>query len=136
MPLPKNQIDELQEQLHFHKERLNFLRVQASAMEREIRAHEAILALAGQERILAFLGELADSARAVKAASPDPLSYARQRGVVLPDGIQLSIDIADEDVTVRVTYTDEVYPFVAAWDRSHGFSLQRLLPPSQTPNQG
>jgi hypothetical protein len=132
MPLPEHHLIGLQEQLQFHEERLNFLQVQAHAMEREIRAHEIILGLARQERILALLGEFADSPEAAERASRDPLSYARQRGVELPDGLQVSVDMAEEHVLVQVTYTDDVYPFVGVWDRSHGFSLQRLVPPTET----
>jgi hypothetical protein len=129
MPLPERHLIQLRELLRDHEERLAFLRGQVSEISREIRAHELILSLGQNVTILSVLGDFMESPDAAVEASQDPTTYARQRGIELPEGIEVSIFTDETDVIVSVTsHDDGTHPFVALWHRRDGFSLQRQFP--------
>jgi hypothetical protein len=106
---------------------VSVLESQRDVIEREIAIHDALIALGRDRRILDALGEIAGAPDLAREAARDPSAFARERGIELPANMELKLDVDRERLTLRVTYYNELAPFVLTWDRD-GFSPPRLDP--------
>ena len=132
MPLPKEQLEFLHREAQIHEERIDFLRSQAEYIAREIRIHELVIGLSRDEGILQALADLADDPSAARDALDDPGEYADQRGINIPDDLNVSVEVDGDHVAVRATYDDDFFPFVLIWDRDRGFRAESLEPRGQS----
>lgn len=125
MPLPAEHISRLREQLNEHEERASFLREQLNLLQRELHAHELLLRLGRDHRVLSLLNRFYDDRDQVREASPNLVSYARAQGLTLPEDLRFLVR-GGESVTVEAIYSDDVFGFRASWDSGKGFSSDRL----------
>jgi hypothetical protein len=105
---------------------------QREVIEREIGIHEALVALGRDRRSLDTLGELAGNPDLAREAARDPKAFAKDRGIEIPANMTLELDVDDDRISLRVTYYDELAPFVLTWDRD-GFSPPWLDPRQAEP---
>jgi hypothetical protein len=99
---------------------------QREVIEQEIGIREALIALGRDPRVLDILGELAGNPDLAREAARDPRAFASDRGIEVPTNMALELDAEDERVTLRVTYYDELAPFVLMWNSEDGFSMPSL----------
>jgi hypothetical protein len=94
---------------------------QREMIKQGIGKREMLLALGRDQRILDTLGELLDSPELAREAARDPKAFARERGIELPSNMELNLDVYEDRVNLRVTYYDELAPFMLTWTND-GFS--------------
>ena len=98
------------------------LRTQQELLDREQRVHEMLLAMGHDQKVLDTLGELAENLDFAREASRDPKGSATNRGIEIPDNMMLNLEVDGDRVSLRITYYDDLYPFVVTWDNEAGFS--------------
>jgi hypothetical protein len=98
------------------------LRTQRELLEREQRVHEMLLAMGRDQKVLNALSELAENLDFARDVSRDPKGSARDRGIEIPDNMILNVEVDEDRVSLRITYYDDLYPFVVTWDNMAGFS--------------
>jgi len=103
------------------------LRTQRELFEREQRGHEIVLAMGRDQKILDALGDLAENLDFAREAARDPNGAARERGIEIPDNMMLSLEVDGDQVSLRVTYYDDIYPFVVTWDNRAGFTTSSTV---------
>jgi hypothetical protein len=81
-----------------------------------------LLAMGRDQKILDALGELAENLDLARKASRDPKSAARDHGIEIPDNVMLNLEVDGDQVSLRTTYYDDLYPVVVTWDNRAGFS--------------
>jgi hypothetical protein len=102
---------------------------QRELVERELRTHEALLALGRDGRMIDTLGEFLENSGLAREAARDPKAFAEGRGVAIPADMTIELDVDEADrVTMRVAYYDEDSPFTLTWSRD-GFSPPQLSQP-------
>jgi hypothetical protein len=121
MPIPADQLERLQEGLAEHVERAESLRRHIADMEAEAEAHEAIVRVGQDERLLEALGELYDDPELAKRISEDPDGYAREKGIELPPGAE--IRVAGDGSRAGAHIQHGPFGFELVWDRRRGFSV-------------
>ena len=117
------------------------LRERRDLLEREIRFHEELIALARDPRALAALEDLAVNPDFARWVARDPRAVAQKLGIVLP--VSLSVRLMDLEgqgslccsnavrrpderrVRLRLSSYDGLYPFTVTWDSETGFSPVR-----------
>src|SRR5262249_32436513 len=97
------------------------LSAKAELLEREIRRHEELLALGQDERLLNALGEVLDDPQLARAASSDPRGYARERGLELPQNMDLTLSLHNGQIELLIAFYDDLAPFLLLWNND-GFS--------------
>jgi hypothetical protein len=97
------------------------LTAKAELVEREIRRHEELLALGQDERLLNALGELLDDPALARAAASDPHGYARERGLELPQNMDLTLSFHHGQIELLIAFYDDLAPFLILWNND-GFS--------------
>jgi hypothetical protein len=96
-------------------------------IEREISAHEDILAVGRDTRLFVALAELADNPALAREAAEDPRAFAEERGIALPKDFSLTLSVGEaEEISLHATYYHELSPFVVIWDAATGFSVPEL----------
>jgi hypothetical protein len=151
MSLPPSHLDSLERHMTLHRQRIARLRQQldmvnraithrqagqgndpkregirgltakAELVEREIRKHEELLALGQDERLLNALGEVLDDPQLARAASSDPRGYARDRGLELPQNMDLTLTLHNGQIELLIAFYDDLAPFLLLWN-NNGFS--------------
>jgi hypothetical protein len=102
-------------------DRIPGLTAKAELVEREMRRHEELLALGQDERLLNALGEVLDDHELARAASRNPRRYARERGLELPQNMNLTMTLHDDQIELLIAYHDDLAPFLILWNND-GFS--------------
>lgn len=105
---------------------LKALRDEQDQIAQVVAIHEAILALGRDQGILDLLSDMADSAEVAREASKDCRAYAQGRGIRLPKGLELSVEIEATHVAVRGTFRDSIPPFQVVWESDAGFRSRPL----------
>jgi hypothetical protein len=126
--LPERHRELLERELQFHEQRIDSLRQDQEYIAREIRIHELVLSLGRDRQILEALSELAEDPQAASRARDDAGSYAREKGISLPEGLDVGVEVEGDKVVVSVAYRDEVFPMMLSWDSESGFSAHGLEP--------
>lgn len=91
-------------------------------LEREIRIHEQLIALGRDRKVLDALRELAGNREYAREVARDPAAAARERGIELPAGMVLRVDLEPERVRLEVNYYEDLFPFMVTWNSDTGFS--------------
>jgi hypothetical protein len=121
--LPRTQLRHLARDLRAHEERLQHLRTQISRMDDEARAHERILELGRDERLLAALGELSGEPRLLDRLEADPATFLRERGIDLPPESRIDVERTDDRIVASVRVVAGPWEFSCVWDSASGFGL-------------
>ena len=82
------------------------LEYEREMLEREIRAHEILIALGRDRQALALLEQVADDPILAREAAPDPRAFAEARGVHLPRNLAVRVHVAGDRVRIDVDYVD------------------------------
>jgi hypothetical protein len=151
MSLPTSHMESLERHLSVHEERLTQLREQLrkspagrdpnpkgdpnpkpplpntsgnyrDVLDREIRFHEKLIALARDARVSQALRDLIDDPEFAREAARDPRAAAQKRGIDLPPGLTLRLDHGADRVSLQVSSYEGLYPFMLTWDSDRGFS--------------
>jgi hypothetical protein len=115
MPIPKEQLQRLEEQLSAQERWVPTLRRKIAGLEDEVSAYEMMLALGRDRSLLQVLDDLNDRPELFDRARDDPRGFFEERGVRLPDGA----DVTVKTVTVnreRPRYAVEAR-FVTEWQQ-------------------
>lgn len=91
------------------------LEAQHALTKRAVAAHERLLAMARDERIVAVLAEVAADRQLAREAAVDPRAFAAARGIELPERMALEMQVSDSGATLRITHYDDDVPFVLIW---------------------
>ena len=75
-------------------------------LDREIQAHETLIALGRDRQALELLDEVAGDASLAREAAADPRAFAEARGIRLPRNMVVQVKVAAGRVTVQVDYVD------------------------------
>jgi hypothetical protein len=76
------------------------------ALDREIRAHETLLALGRDRDALDLLDRVAGDPSLARAAASDPRAFAEARGVHLPRNMIVRVNVVVSRVIVQIDYVD------------------------------
>jgi hypothetical protein len=91
-------------------------------LQREIRFHEQLIALARDPRVPQALRDLMDDPEYAREAARDPRAAAQRRGIDLPPALTLRLDHGADRVRLQVSSYEGLYPFMLTWDSDRGFS--------------
>lgn len=75
-------------------------------LDREIRAHEILIALGRDRDVLDLLDKVAGDPSLAREIAPDPKAFAASRGVHLPRTMAVAVKVAAGRVTVQIDYVD------------------------------
>jgi hypothetical protein len=135
MSLPRAHIERLHRDLRIHEARLEHLRDQVAHLEEEAAAHEMVIALGRDDRLIDALGELYEDATAIGARSEDPGAFLRSRDIELPNGAQIEMSSSSESRAISVRLTTGRWVYSCVWDSADGFSLKHHTIPGSSPDQ-
>jgi hypothetical protein len=123
MPLPTPQLVALRGGINGHERRLARLREFIRLAEEEAAVHEALLALARNDRLLAAFGDLHEDAGLTSRFARDPQGYCRQEHIRLPEGVTLH-PAERVEASVRLTglLRHGAWEVEFTWDQEGGFS--------------
>lgn len=82
------------------------LEYERDTLDREIRAHELLIALGRDRQALELLEKVAGDPSLAREAAVDPRAFAEARGVQLPRNVAVRVNIVAERVSVEIDYTD------------------------------
>jgi hypothetical protein len=92
------------------------LTYERDTIDREIRVHETLVALARDPKVLDALQEVSGSVPLAREAARDPKAFAHARGISFPRNLVVSVEIVGGRVRVTAAYYDEVYSATLVWD--------------------
>jgi hypothetical protein len=123
MALPKDQIANLRGRLKNHLERIRELKKQISSLETESKAHQTIVTLMGDKKVLALLGELFDDRAKAKSLAGKELNFVKQAGITLPPKSKLTFfDGPNDSLRIRLDVPNSGgMPYYIQWDSLMGF---------------
>jgi hypothetical protein len=75
-------------------------------LDREIRAHETLIALGRDRHALELLDQVARDPSLAREAALDPKAFADARGVHLPRNLMVQVKVAAGRVSVQVDFVD------------------------------
>lgn len=82
------------------------LEYERDTLNREIRAHEILIALGRDRQALELLEKVAGDPSLAREAAADPRAFARARGVQLPPNMAVRVNIVADRVSVELDYID------------------------------
>jgi hypothetical protein len=123
MSLPRSHLRRLEQDLRVHEDRAGHLRQQIGLLEQEAAAHERIVRLGRDGRILAALGELSADPDLVDRLSADPAAFVHERSIELPAGARVEALRDEGRTTVSVQLEDAGRSYSCVWDSADGFAL-------------
>ena len=82
------------------------LEYERDTLDREIRAHEILIALGRDRQALELLDKVAGDASLAREAAADPRAFAEARGVLLPRNMAVRVNIVADRVSVELDYID------------------------------
>jgi hypothetical protein len=82
------------------------LEYERDTLDREIRAHEILIALGRDRSALDLLDTVAGDASLAREAAADPRAFAEARGVRLPRNMIVRVNIVADRVSVEIDYVD------------------------------
>jgi hypothetical protein len=122
MPVPAEHVAALHHNVEQHERRLAELRKVIHFAEEEAAVHEALIALARNDRLIAAAGEYCDDATLVSAFAADPHGRLQREGIVLPEGVTFDA-IAEDESSSRLAAQLRcgVWNVEVGWERERGF---------------
>jgi hypothetical protein len=126
MPLSDAHLRALDKDLRLHEKALKALRDEQDQIAQVVAIHEAILALGRDQGILDLLGDIAGSAEVAREAARDCRAYAQGRGIRLPDGLEVGVEIQATHAAVWGTFRASIPPFQVVWESDTGFRSRPL----------
>lgn len=78
-------------------------------LDREIHAHGALIALGRNRHALELLDSVAGDLALAREAAPDPIAFARARGIELPNNTVVGVRVVAGRVIVQVDYVDRSF---------------------------
>lgn len=84
-------------------------------LKRRLAAHAKLIELARQPEIPAVLAGLAADLELAREAAADPAAFAQRRGIRLPEGAQVDVEVGAASLHIRVVSHDEDAPFSLVW---------------------
>ena len=85
------------------------------AIDREIRGHEALIALGRDGRARGALHDVVRSLPLAREAARDPGSFAKSRGIDLPRNMVVRVEVVGRYVQVQAVYSDQTFSTVLTW---------------------
>lgn len=82
------------------------LEYERDTLNREIRAHEILIALGRDGQALELLDKVAGDPSLAREAAADPRAFAEARGVQLPRNMVVRVNIVADRVSVELDYID------------------------------
>jgi hypothetical protein len=82
------------------------LEYERDTLDREIRAHEILIALGRDRQALELLEKVAGDPSLAREAAADPRAFAQARGVQLPRNMAVRVNIVADRVSVELDYID------------------------------
>jgi len=82
------------------------LEYERDTLDREIRAHEILIALGRDRQALALLDTVAGDPSLAREAAADPRAFAEAHGVRLPRNMVVRVNIVADRVSVELDYID------------------------------
>jgi hypothetical protein len=132
MPLPRRHIERMHKELRDHEERLSYLRDQISRLSEEAAAHETIIRLGRDERLIGMLGDIYDDESLVIELTDNADKFLHQKGIQLPARAQLEVSTRDKHTILSLRFAEDRWSYSCVWDPANGFSLvQHTLPPDR-----
>jgi hypothetical protein len=83
------------------------LEYERDTLDREIRAHEILIALGRDRQALELLDQVAGDPALAREAAADPRAFAEARGVRLPRNLAVGVQVAGNRVSVQIDYVDK-----------------------------
>jgi len=82
------------------------LEYERDTLDREIRAHEILMALGRDRQALELLEKVAGDPSLAREAAADPRAFAQARGVQLPRNMAVRVNIVADRVSIELDYID------------------------------
>jgi len=126
MPIPREQLQRLQEQLSAQECWLPTLRRRIAGLQDEVSAYEMMLALGRDQSLLQALEELYDRPELFARACEDPRGFFEERSVRLPDGADVTVKSVTVNreppqYAVEARFVTETQNYGAGWSPRAGF---------------
>lgn len=83
------------------------LQYERDMLDREIRAHEFLIALGDDQQALDVLERIVGDPALAREAAVDPRAFAAARGVQLPRGMAVRVEVIADHVSVDLEYVDQ-----------------------------
>jgi hypothetical protein len=115
-------VRKLRKDLQVHEKRLEHLREQISRLAEEAAAHESILQIGKDERVLKAVEDLTDP-KVVGEMQRDHKGFLQRRHIELPEGAQVDFRAKSDRTTVSVHLNQGQWKYSCVWDSLDGFSL-------------
>ena len=125
MALPTAHTRRLRQELRIHQRRLEHLRIQLGQLREEAAAHELILRLGTDDAVMRALDEIHADAAVAAQATADPAAFARDRGIVLPDGAQVEVARSNDRTVVAARLHVGPWSCTCIWDSERGFAVRQ-----------
>src|SRR5712692_9813013 len=126
MPLPQQQLAQLQVDLQVHQKRVASLKTTQADINNELAVHDVILKLGQDPKILAFLDELYNNPAIADQLKSNPQTYLQSRGIILPPGGTVSASRpTPQSAVIVVSYHIGRFQFDAQWDTQNGFAVHQ-----------
>ena len=126
MPIPKEQLQRLEEQLSAQERWLPTVRRRIAGLQDEVSAYEMILALGRDQSLLQVLGELYDRSELFDPIRDDPRGFFEERGVRLPAGANVTVKSVTVNrepphYAVEACFVMETQRYGVGWSPRAGF---------------
>src|SRR5579859_5267041 len=123
MPIPQNQLDQLNADLQNHELRLASLKTAVADMQSEIEVHNAVLQLARDPKIHTALGDVHDNPALADQMSKDPQGFVQSRGIHLPAGTTIKVSKpSSQSAAVSANFQIGRFRVGLQYDSVNGFS--------------
>jgi hypothetical protein len=126
MPIPREQLRRLEEQLSAQGRWLATLRRQIAGLQDEVSAYEMMLALGRDQSLLQVLGELYDRPELFDQACDDPRRFFEERSVRVPNGASVTVKSVTVNrepprQAVEACFVTETLNYGVGWSPRAGF---------------
>jgi hypothetical protein len=123
MPLPREQLRRLAANLEAHEHRIAELHKQIKLIEDEIGAHQTMIDIGRNQRVLEKLGELHERPDLAKRIEGREAEEADEARISLPPGARTTVrQIDPHTVQVEMVTTSGEYSYRVIWNSQEGFS--------------
>jgi hypothetical protein len=130
--IPSQHVARLEQDLREHERMEKELEARRANLDSEIQAHQLVLALGRNKKVLDALAEVAGDPQLTDEINRDPQAFAKARGIELPAGLKvhsesrprLRVEAASVTGNLNVTLV---------WDAADGFSLHAEYRGAATP---
>jgi hypothetical protein len=91
------------------------LRAERERVEQSIATHKMLIELGRDARVGATLAAVAADRELARLAAADPVGFAAERGIALPENMRLNMQVDDSSMSLRISHYDPDVPFVLVW---------------------